>query len=137
LSYLVPEGKNLLTFKYIWFSENIPSSWYDWINLNNYKIIILENGGTASSSEIMIWTLKDYFPNIIVMWETSYWKGSAQTVREYTDGSSLKYTIAKWFTWWTETWIDGIGIKPDIEVELDIEAYQKWIDNQLQKAIEY
>jgi carboxyl-terminal processing protease len=99
LSYLVQKWESVATVKYLWYTQNIYSNWYDWVNLNNYKVIILQNSGTASASEIMIWTLKDYFKDITIIWENSYWKGSVQTVREYTDGSSLKYTVAKWFTW--------------------------------------
>jgi C-terminal processing protease CtpA/Prc len=48
----------------------------------------------------------------------------------------LKFTVAKWFTGKTQIGIDGIGIKPDIEVKLDEEQYKKGIDNQLEKALE-
>ncbi|MDR0772038.1 MAG: hypothetical protein LBF15_03155 [Candidatus Peribacteria bacterium] len=37
------------------------------------------------------------------MGENSFGKGSVQTLKEYTDGSSLKYTIAKWFTGKSQT----------------------------------
>jgi C-terminal processing protease CtpA/Prc len=40
--------------KYLGYSENIASKGYDGINLSNYKVIILQNSGTASASEIMI-----------------------------------------------------------------------------------
>jgi carboxyl-terminal processing protease len=46
----------------------------------------------------MAGTIKDYFPNAQLLGEKSYGKGSVQTLDEYADGSSLKYTIAKWFT---------------------------------------
>jgi carboxyl-terminal processing protease len=47
----------------------------------------------------------------------------------------LKYTIAKWYTGKTETGIDGIGIIPDMEIELDFEKYKKYdLDTQLEKA---
>jgi C-terminal processing protease CtpA/Prc len=41
------------------------SKGYEKINLNNYKVYLLGNNGSASASEIMIGTMKDYFPNII------------------------------------------------------------------------
>ena len=84
----------------------------------------------------MIGTLKDYFTDIVVLWETSYGKWSVQTIKAYPDGSSLKFTIAKWFTGKTQIGIDGIWIKPDIEIKLDEEKYKKGIDNQLEKALE-
>jgi C-terminal processing protease CtpA/Prc len=56
-------------------------------------------------------------------------------MKSYSDGSTIKYTIAKWFTWLSETGIDGVWIAPTIELEFDIENYkQNWSDNQLQKA---
>lgn len=121
--------------KYYNYSQNYYSKWYDDIDFSKYKLIVLENWGTASASEIFIWTLKDYFPEITVIWEKSYGKWSVQTIKNYKDGSSLKYTIAKWYTWKTETWIDWTWISPDIEIEM--ESY--WVDEkddiQLQKAI--
>lgn len=138
LSYIVPKWENTAVIKYLWYDESITSAGYDLINLNNYKVIVLQNSWTASASEIMIWTMNDYFKDLVTIWENTFGKGSVQTIREYNDGSSLKYTIAKWFTGWTQTWIDGVWIAPDVELELDIESYQKdWTDNQLQKAINY
>jgi len=76
-----------------------------------------------------------YFPKATILWEKSYWKGSVQTIKSYSDGSSLKYTIAKWFTGKTQTWIDHIWISPDIEVKFDFENFKKTKkDNQLEKA---
>ncbi len=100
--------------------ENIYASvWYKTLDLNNYKVYILQNSWSASASEIMIWTLKDYFPDITLVWEKTYWKWSVQTIKSYIDWSSFKYTIAKWFTWKTKTWIDKVWIKPDIELKQD------------------
>jgi len=45
-------------------------------------------------------------------------------MKQYVDGSLLKYTIAKWYTGKTQTGIDGIGIFPDEEIELDIEKFK-------------
>ncbi len=79
--------------------------------------------------------MQDYL-DITTIGENTYWKGSVQTVKTYSDGSTFKYTIAKWFTWKTQTWIDWIWIAPDIELELNIEAFKyNWKDNQLDKAI--
>lgn len=107
------------------------SFWYDTIDLTGYKVYILANWWSASASEIMIGTLKDYFPNIQIIWEKTYWKWSVQTMKNYTDGSLLKYTIAKWYTGKSQTGIDGVGIPADVEVKLDEEKYKLWIDTQL------
>lgn len=108
------------------------------LDATKYEIILLQNSGTASASEIMIGTLDDYYPEIVIMGEKSYGKGSVQTLKSYQDGSTLKYTSAKWFTGNTKKWIDGVGITPDVEVIFDTERYQKYKkDNQLEKAINY
>lgn len=121
-----------------WENENYYSQWPKILNLNNFEVVILQNSWTASASEIMIWTLLDYYPEITTIWEKTFWKGSAQSIVNYTDGTSFKFTFAKWFTWKTETWIDGVGIEPKIELELDYEEYiNSWKDNQLEKAINY
>lgn len=134
LSYFVPLNQPTAYVKYINDDESYFSSWYNLVDFTKYRLIILENSWTASASEILIWTLKDYYPNATIIWEKSYGKWSVQTIKPYVDWSSLKYTIAKWFTWKTKTWIDKVGIKPDIELELNIEDFKKGTDNQLDKA---
>jgi carboxyl-terminal processing protease len=134
LSYFVPLDQPTAYVKYINQEQNFLSDWYDLVDFKKYRLIILENSWTASASEIMIWSIKDYYPEATIIWEKSYGKWSVQTVKPYIDGSSLKYTIAKWFTWKTRTWIDKVGIKPDIELELNMEDFKKWLDNQLDKA---
>ena len=134
LSYFVPKWEKTAVIKYIDSQMSYKSSGYDLVDFSKYKIVILQNSWTASASEIMIWTIKDYFPNAEIIGVKSYWKGSVQTIKWYEDGSSLKYTIAKWYTWKTETWINWIGIEPTIELKIDEEKFKKWIDNQLEKA---
>ena len=135
LSYFIEKWEPTAIVKYKNANKSYYSKWYDLIDFSKYKIIILQNSWTASASEIMIWSIKDYFPDSIIVWEKSYWKWSVQTIKSYTDWSSLKYTIAKWFTWKNEIWIDWIWIMPDFEIEFDIEKYKNSnLDNQLQKA---
>ena len=50
-----------------------------------------------------------------------------------SDGSEMKITIAKWYTP-KDYGIDGIGIKPDIEVKFEKEDYEKKYDRQLEEA---
>jgi carboxyl-terminal processing protease len=136
LSYLVPEWENTAVIKYLKWDHEFKSAWYELIDFNKYKIIILQNSGTASASEILAWTLKDYYPEAKLLGEQSYGKWSVQRMKEYKDGSLLKYTIARWYTGWSETSIDWIWLTPDILLEFDAEAYEKYeTDNQLNKAI--
>lgn len=133
LWYFIEKWETTAVVEYLKWDKEYKSVWYELIDFSDYKLILLQNSWTASASEIMIWTLKDYYPDSIIIWEKSYWKGSVQTIKAYTDGSSLKYTIAKWFTWKTKTWIDWIWISPDIEIELDMDNLEK--DEILQKAL--
>lgn len=116
----------------IWYKDSQKINYslgYDMVDLNKYDVYFLQNSWTASASEIMIWTLKDYFPKSTIVWENSFWKWSVQTMKTYSDWTSFKYTIAKWYTWLTQTWIDKVWIKPDVEISLDEKSN---IDNQLQ-----
>jgi carboxyl-terminal processing protease len=136
LSYFIKQWEITASVRYHDTENNYESRGYDLIDFSKYKIVILQNSGTASASEILIWTLKDYYPNIDLIWENTYGKWSVQVMKNYKDWSLLKYTIAKWFTWKTKTWIDWVWIKPTIELELDLENFNKnKIDNQLEKAL--
>lgn len=136
LSYFIKKWEPVVNVKSINLEWYHISKGLNLLDLKNYEIIFLQNNWTASASEIMIWTMKDYFPKAKIIWEKSYWKGSVQSIKEYLDGSSLKYTTAKWFTWKTKTWIDWIWIKPDLEIKFDEDLYKKYkIDNQLEKAL--
>lgn len=131
LSMFTPKWSPVAVVKYKNWESVYKSYWYDTIDLSGYEVYILANSGTASASEILIWTLKDYFPNIKIIGEKTYGKWSVQTMKQYQDGSLLKYTIAKWYTGKTQTGIDGIWISPDIEVVLDVEKFKNWVDTQL------
>ena len=61
-----------------------------------------------------------------------------QQTSEVSDKTMLKYTTAKWLTPMGNC-IDGVGLNPDVNVELSIEegtTYSYEIDNQLQTAIQ-
>ncbi len=135
LWHFVPKWEATAKVKYYSSTQNYFSRWYDDIDFSKYKLVVLENWWTASASEIFIWTLKDYFPDTTIIWEQSYWKWSVQTIRSFSDGSSLKYTIAKWYTWKNEIWIDWVWITPDILIKMEKYWVDKKDDAQLQKAI--
>lgn len=135
LSYFVPEGEPTAVIDYGETQREFTSRWYDLIDPSKYEFVFLQNWGSASASEIMVGTMKDYFPEMTIIGEKSFWKWSVQSLKNYFDGSTLKYTTAKWFTGKTQTGIDGIGISPDIELEFDSEDFQNnGVDNQLERA---
>lgn len=99
------------------------------------KTILLINGWSASASEIFAWTLKDYNKNLKIIGEKSYGKGSVQRLIDYKDWSSLKYTIQKRYTGKTKTWIDKIGITPDIILEKQESRWDKDIILEVAKKL--
>lgn len=102
--------------------------------LSGIPTVILVNGGSASASEIIAGALQDYKLATVVGTQT-FGKGSVQDLRELSDGSQLKLTVAKWLTP-LERIIEGEGITPDIQVEFTDEDYNNDRDPQLDKAIE-
>lgn len=102
--------------------------------LKDIPTIVLINKGSASGSEILAGALQDLKLAQLVG-ETSFGKGSVQDLRELSDGSSIKLTIAKWFTPLGRE-INEKGIDPDIKVELTDEDWNNDKDPQMDKAIE-
>jgi len=102
--------------------------------LDQFKTVVLVNAGSASGSEIVAGALQD-LEKAIIVGETTFGKGSVQKLINLKDGSSIKLTIAKWFTPNGNT-IEGEGIIPDIEIEMTEDNYNNYLDPQLDKAIE-
>jgi len=103
-------------------------------HFDSIPTVVLVNGGSASGSEIVSGALQDYQVATIIG-ETTFGKGSVQDLRKFSDGSSVKLTIAEWLTPLGRN-INKDGIKPDIEIELTKEDYDNDKDPQLDKAIE-
>jgi carboxyl-terminal processing protease len=93
---------------------------------------ILINRGSASASEIVSGALRDN-KKVILIGENSFGKGTVQQAEDLGGGSGLHVTIAKWLTP-NNIWVNGVGLKPDIEVKLD--AKDPTHDTQLEKAIQ-
>jgi carboxyl-terminal processing protease len=104
-------------------------------------LVILVNGNSASASEILAGAVKDNKKGTLVGTKT-FGKGLVQELKMLPDGSGIKVTISRYFTP-SGVCIQGIGIKPDIEVDMPDElrnvpvsqiAREK--DIQLKTAIE-
>lgn len=102
--------------------------------LKGLELVVLINEGSASASEIVAGALADYDVATLVG-VTSFGKGSVQTLNEFSDGSVLKVTVARWYTPNGNT-IDEDGIKPDVKVEISEEDIKNENDPQKDKAFE-
>lgn len=102
--------------------------------LMGMNLVVLINKGSASASEIVAGALQDYGKATIVG-ETSFGKGTVQSVTDLKDGGGLHITVAKWLTP-NGSWISGKGIKPDFDVKLTEEDAVNEKDPQMDKALE-
>lgn len=133
-SYFLPEWDTIVTTDYTiqpWDEYN--SSWYH--QLQDKPVVILVDQISASASEIIAAALRENLDSQIV-WEKTFWKWSIQTLHDFQDWSSLKYTMWKRFTpsWETVEWE---WLEPDHKVEFDTDKYEtENVDNQLEKAKE-
>lgn len=96
----------------------------------DYTVAILIDGGTASAAEVLASSLKDNRENTILIGTQSFGKGTVQSTKRLSDGSMLKYTIAKWLRPNGEC-VEGVGLKPDYVIENLISN-----DKQLEKALD-
>lgn len=80
--------------------------------LIDLPIALLVNNYTASASEVVAGTIRDYERGIIIGQKT-YGKGTIQQIFGLSDKSSIHVTYAEWLTPLRHS-IDGQGIMPDI-----------------------
>ncbi len=101
-----------------------------------YPVVILQNGNSASASELFTAAMKEEY-GAKVVGTTSYGKGTVQELNTLQDGTQYKFTTKKWLTP-KGNWVHEKGITPDVEVELD-EGYRneptRENDNQFQRAV--
>lgn len=98
-------------------------------------LLILIDGSTASSSEILAGALQDHGRALLVGART-FGKGSVQLVYDLSDGSSVHVTASRWLTP-DRHQIDQNGLTPDIPVETTQEAIDNGQDLVLHRAVDY
>lgn len=102
----------------------------------SYPINVVVNKNSASASEILAAALK-YSYGASLIGNKTYGKGKVQEREKREDGTTVKYTTAKWLTP-AGTCIDGVGLVPNIEVELNYDVLNQndiYTDNQVMTAL--
>ncbi|MBR4881211.1 MAG: PDZ domain-containing protein, partial [Clostridia bacterium] len=109
-------------------------------------IAVLTNGNTASAAELFSAALKDYadkglLHNVTLVGTTTFGKGSMQSILNLKDGTGLKLSTGMYAPPFSDNY-DGVGITPDVVVELDeslrgvsIYKIKDEDDNQLMAAV--
>lgn len=124
---LVPKGEIVSIVDKQGNKETYSSS----LEAPEYPLVVLINKNSASASEILSGAIQDTKAGTIIG-NTSYGKGSVQTILPMFEDDAVKLTIAKYYTPSGRS-IDGTGITPDIEINLDENTTS---DTQLDKALE-
>ena len=137
IDYIVPKGQEILITVDKDQKEEIEKSKDD--VLIDMPIVVLVNEYSASASEIVAGALKDLNEATLVG-KTTYGKGVIQQLLSLSNGAGLKVTVEEYYTP-NRTKIDGVGIKPNEEVNLPETVTSPLTvtreqDTQLQKAIE-
>ena len=104
--------------------------------INGKPLIILINNGSASASEILAGALKDH-KRAIILGESSYGKGSVQSIIPLRNGGGMRLTISKYYLPSGKS-ISDVGVTPDIfveEAESDFKINTE-TDNQLKYALD-
>jgi carboxyl-terminal processing protease len=98
-------------------------------------LVVLINNGSASASEIVAGALQDH-KRAVLLGETTYGKGSVQSIIPLRNKGAIRLTIAKYYLPSGKS-ISEIGVSPDIKIEEENEDFviNTATDNQLNYAV--
>lgn len=138
LDYLLPEGPLL---RQLDADGNITVLDESDAAYDDIPLVVVVNSNTASAAELFAASMRDY-DRAQIVGVTTYGKGSMQTYYNLSDGSVFKATNSLYCPPYSDNY-DGVGITPDVEVELDESLANKnpykitdEEDNQLAAAYE-
>ena len=134
-SYFVPAGKPVVRES---FGDGLDEEVYRSAGktLREYapkEMVVLVDGGSASASEIVAGALQEH-DIATLMGEQTFGKGSVQELVDLPSGSSLKVTVARWFTP-NGISISAGGLTPDIIIRRTVEQRLNDEDPQLNAAL--
>ena len=103
--------------------------------INGKPMIVLINGGSASAAEIVAGALQDQ-KRAILLGETTYGKGSVQSIIPLKNKGAIRLTISKYYLPSGKS-ISEVGVEPDIKIEEQDEEFviNTATDNQLNYAV--
>jgi len=135
-SRFIPDGKVIVSTK----SRDEPERVYKSVALKkkylDIPIVVLINKGSASGSEILASSLRDN-GRAILLGETTFGKGSVQTIVPLSDGSAMRLTTSKYYTP-KGTSIHEKGVEPDIVVTREVtEEVKEDVFEELEKKKEF
>jgi len=134
-SWFIPQGSPVVIESFGSNSDKqdiiYRSKGFSFAKPDNFSMVVLINGGSASASEIVAGALQEYDIATLVG-ETTFGKGSVQEYVRLDKRSSLKVTVANWLTPGGKSFSEE-GLEPDVIVERVRGEMQ---DLQLLKALE-
>ncbi len=103
--------------------------------IDGKTLVVLINYGSASAAEIVAGALQDH-KRAILIGESSYGKGSVQSVIPLKNNGAIRLTISKYYLPSGKS-ISEVGVTPDIEVAESSDEFRinTETDNQLDFAI--
>ncbi len=125
LDYLLPEG---LLFRSEYYTGEISEDRSD-ASFLDMPMAVLMNGDSYSAAEFFAAALREYDAAILVGSQTCG-KGYFQQTLELYDGSALNLSTGKYFTPKGVS-LAGVGLTPDVTVDLDEETYMKLYYGQI------
>ena len=137
LDYILPEGPIVRIMD---ADGNEVNAYYSEATELDMPMAVLVNGSTASAAELFTSAVRDYHKAVIVG-TTTYGKGCMQTTIPLNSGGAVSITYRMYNPPFSENY-HGVGIIPDVEVELAEELADKNTykitdeeDNQLAAAV--
>ena len=103
--------------------------------INGETLVVLINYGSASASEIVAGALQDH-KRAILVGESSYGKGSVQSIIPLKNKGAIRLTISKYYLPSGKS-ISEVGVTPDIEIAEGSDEFRisTETDNQLKFAV--
>ncbi len=120
--WFIDEGEDIA---YIDYSRNLAKLYDGKTNALNIPLAVLVNNGSASASEILTGAIK-YNNKGTVIGETTYGKGTVQSLYQLATDGGLKVTTAEYFSANGQK-VNGVGVEPDIFLPLKTEEELKTI----------